>query len=279
MTDLPADITFQIDFNVQTVAAAIGVPISDAAIAAVFGINEGDLSAYLAEVQKGVESVAVELLSDEELSTALRRWPTARGQKVMMVGDSITTYRRGYARLFEAMLALARPGDDIYVTNVAQSGFTSTHGLELTYTQLLAQKPDWVFIKYGGNDCKQFGGPDASTLVPIGYYEENLRRMVLAFRKHADASVILITPTPVVEDVVNTLPDFLPMHMTWDNRNLAAYAEVVRRLGRELDTPVADFYSLFGAKPSSAYFLEDGLHPNPKGHRLMVQRLVKSIAQ
>ena len=53
----------------------------------------------------------------------------------MMVGDSITTYRYGYARLFATLLTLVRPDDTIQILNVAQSGFTSIHGLELTYTQ------------------------------------------------------------------------------------------------------------------------------------------------
>ena len=65
-------------------------------------------------------------------------------------------------------------------------------------------------------------------------YRQNIRKMATAFRQHADANVVLITPTPVVESIVNSLPDFVPMRMTWDNEicGVRRYHSQVRQRSR-----------------------------------------------
>lgn len=271
-------IAFQIDFNVAQVPAALGLPIPPAARAAMLGITEQEYLAYCEAVAQQVQETARRLLTETEIVRALSHWDLARGSKIMTIGDSITTYRYGYAELLRALLALTPPADEITLLNLGQSGYTSTHAREVTFTQFLAIQADWVLVMYGVNDCKQFGGTEARTLVSLREYAENMRAVVRAFYGQ-NAQIILLTPTPVVESLTNTLPDFQAMQMTWDNRHIAACADEIRALGREFELPCVDLMRVFGINPDPALYLPDGLHPNFAGQQLIVREVLRTVGQ
>ncbi len=276
-TYLPPETTFLIDFNLHWVPAALGLNVPPEAAAAMLGITPAAFLDYVSQAEAEVKRTAEELLAQPALQTALDRWSIRPGGVVLAVGDSITTYRYSYARLLEAMTSLRRPEADIRFVNVAQSGYTSTHGLENVYTQFLAHQPDAVLIKFGVNDCKQFGGPQAKTLVSPDEYRANLAGMVEAFLQHTPARPILLTPTPVVESITNHLPEFAAMRMTWSNAHLQACAEVVKNLAGRHGLPLVDLMSAFTLQPDPALYLPDGLHPNPAGQRLILEQLLHSL--
>jgi lysophospholipase L1-like esterase len=276
---LSPDAQFLIDFNLQMVPAALGLPVPTKAAAAMMDVDDAALADYIEQASQAVRRTAGQLLEKPAVGEAIDRWPVRVGSKLLMVGDSITTYRYGYARLLEALLALRRPADSIQVMNVAQSGYTSAHGLESTFTQFLALQPDWVFIKFGVNDCKQFGGPSARTLISLEEYRQNITAMAEAFRRYTSAQVVLLTPTPVIESVTNTLPDFHAMRMIWNNSNIAAFAENVRRIALAVGLPVVDLIDTFGMDPDPVLFLADGLHPGPAGHEIILEELLGVLAE
>ncbi len=275
---LPSETTFMIDFNLEWVAAAAMAPdVPPAAAAAMFGITEDELAAYSAYVQDQVDRTAAELLAENDIADGIDRLPVPRGGTVMAVGDSITTYRYSYAELLQAMIAARRPDDNIQFVNEGQAGYTSTHGLESTYTQFLAKQPDLVFVMFGVNDCKRLGGPEAGMLVSIDAYRDNTAAIVRAFVEHTLALPVLLTPTPVVESLVGTNADFSAMRLTWDNADIEACADVVRDVADQLGLPIVDLMSAFGPSPDPSLYLEDGVHPGPTGHRLIAQRVIREL--
>jgi lysophospholipase L1-like esterase len=275
--EIAPEIAFLIDFNLHWVPAALGFDVQPVAAAAMFNISEAQLLTYLAKVEQEVNGIAENFLAQPDLAQIIDRWSLPAGGKVMTIGDSITTYRYGYAPLLQAMLTQRRPADPIQFVNVAQSGYTSTHGLENTYTQFLVQQPDWVFIMFGVNDCKRFGSPPAKTLVSLNEYRANLASIVEGFVKHTSARPVLLTPAPVVEDVVNENPDFAAMRMTWDNTDIQACADVVRDLARQHQLPVVDLFNAFGSNPQPALYLADGLHPNALGQQLILKQVLQAV--
>ncbi|HSM56073.1 MAG TPA: GDSL-type esterase/lipase family protein [Candidatus Sulfomarinibacteraceae bacterium] len=274
---LPAGATFLIDFNLHNVPAAQGLEVPPAAQAAIFGADAATVATYRQAVQTQVQAVAQRLLAQEEMHAAFDAWPLAPGDTVLFLGDSITTYLYSYARLLQSMIAAHHEGKDITVINGAQSGYTSTHGLEETFTQHLPRRPQWVFIKYGVNDCKQFGDPQAKTLVSAAEYEANLCAMVDAFQAQ-DARVILLTPTPVVPAVLAENPDLQAMQLSWDNANLQAFAAIARTLAAEHHIPSVDLMAAFTPTPDPALYL-DGLHPSPDGQQLILKAVLQALGQ
>ncbi len=276
--NLPPETTFLIDFNLYWVPAALGLDVSPVAAAVMMDITEAEFLAYAAQAEAEVVRTAAALLDRPELRQAIDHLALPAGGTVLAVGDSITTYRYSYARLLAAMVARRRPADDIRFVNVAQSGYTTTHGLENTYTQFLAQQPDVVFIKFGVNDCKQFGGPAAKTLVSLEEYRANMAGMVEAFLNHTPARPVLLTPSPVVEDVVNHNPDFQAMRMTWSNADIQARADVLRELAAQHKLPLVDLVELLGHKPDPALYVADGLHPGPAGQIIILEAVLRTLA-
>jgi lysophospholipase L1-like esterase len=275
--DEPFEKTFMVDFNLHQVPAAIGLEVGSEAGAAILGMSQVAFEAYVTEVDTEVRSTAKRLLEKPELAQAIKHLELRDAGTLMTIGDSITTYRRGYAPILKAMLELHQPERRLGFVNVGQSGYTSTHGKELTFTQLLSQKPDLVTIKFGANDGKRFGSPKEPSLVSQNEYRENLDAMVRGFQNHTDARIVLLSPTPVIESVVNSSLDYQSMHMTWDNADIRAFGKVLQDIAQKRGLIFVDFYSIFGDTPNPTLYLEDGLHPSPSGHELMLSRLLMTL--
>ncbi|NLE45627.1 MAG: hypothetical protein GX620_12975 [Chloroflexi bacterium] len=265
---------FLIDFQLTSVPALVGLDVPSPAAASILGVREDDLRTYLSQAEQCVRSTATELLAQPELASVIDQWPVSAGGSVMTVGDSITIHRYGYAEILRRMFALRRPADEIHLVNVAQSGYTSADGLLNTYTQYLSYQPDWAFIMYGCNDCKRLDGN--RTLVSITEYRNNVADIVRAFQRHSAARIVLLTPTPVVEPMIDSDPDFQAARLRWDNRDLAACAQAVQELGNELDVPVIDTFSAI-SNPNPAVYVEDGLHPNAEGQRIISTYLIRAL--
>lgn len=260
---------FLIDFNVQDVAIALGVDIPLAAGAVILGVDADDMSAYIAEADTIVARTAASLLEADPAVKAMVSFLNSTG-RVMAIGDSITTYRYSYARLLKHLLPTSE------VINHGYSGYTSNQGLELTHTRFVQAQPDVVFIKYGVNDCKRFAGVEGRTLVTPDEYRGNLTGIVQAFKQHTDADVVLLTPTPVVSEIIANNPDFDRMYLTWDNADLARLATVVREVSDVQQTRFVDLHSIFGSDPSPELYLPDGLHPNSAGQKAILKAIANT---
>jgi lysophospholipase L1-like esterase len=228
-------------------------------------------------VDAGVRQTAKRLLEKPDLARALEHLDRVVAGTLMTVGDSITTYRRGYAPILKAMLELQKPERQLRFVNVGQSGYTSTHGKELTFTQLLSQQPDLVTIKFGANDSKHFGSPNEPSLVSEGEYRENIDAMVRGFQNHTKARIVLLSPTPVIESLVNSSLAYQAVHMTWDNADIRGFGAVLKDIAQKRGLSFVDLYSIFGDTPNKTLYLEDGLHPSPEGHELMLSKLLLTL--
>ena len=267
---LPKDKTWLIDFNLQDVAVTSGLPVPDEASAAILDVSVEDLRAYVAAAKGEVANAADELRTANPVVGQLIE--KLRGvRRVLAIGDSITTYRYSYARMLAHLMSGAE------CMNRGYSGYTSTHGLELTYTQFLALEPDLVFIMYGVNDCKIFGEPgkkSRKTLVSLEEFRVNMAAIVEAFRRHTRARIVLMTPTPVVVTTTNRLREFSKIHLSWQNHDLKARAQLCREVSAQFQTDFVDLYKAFGDVPDASLYLLDGLHPNIDGQ----QQILLTIA-
>jgi lysophospholipase L1-like esterase len=280
LTPLSADQAFQIDFNFQQVPSALAIDIPPEAAAAMLHISADQFNAYVASAAANCASIAEKLLSNASHCAAVQRLKVAKNgavSTVMTVGDSITTYRYGYAEILQALLKLVEPEKPVQFYNHGRSGYTSTHGLEHTYTQYLAQRPDWVFLKYGANDTKRFGKNPGKLLVSRDEYRANLSTIIDGFLS-VGAQVIVMTPTPVVEPIVNNNPDFQTWLMGWDNRDIQACADGLHDITAARGVPLIDLCALFSLTPDPALYLPDGLHPGPAGHALIIEQVLNQIS-
>lgn len=271
---LSADIQSFIDLNIHQVPRALGLGVPSIAGATILGVPVREFDEYLVSVEADVRVMACEMLDDADLAAAVDLFPVPAHGTIIAIGDSITSYRRGYVEILRSMLAVRRGADHIRVLNMAESGYTSTIGREIVHTICVAQRPNLVFVKLGVNDCKRFGDEGGRTLVSPGEYAENMAAIVVALKRHTEARVVLLTPTPVPEEIVNSYPDFVAMRMHIRNSDILSCAQALRSLAESEGVMLIDLFSLFGGEPEASLFRAEGLHPAPRGHRLMLDRIL-----
>ena len=276
--ELSPEVTFRIDFHTYRVPAAQGIDVPPAAAAAMLGITEAQFEHHAADAASRVKQMAGVLLSRQEIARAVERLPVPVGGTVMAVGDSITAYRCSYAELLAAMLPLRRPGDRLRLINAALSGYTSAQGLEYVYRYCLPQQPDLVFVMYGVNDSKHYGSSQARMLISNEDYRANMAAIIQAFNGYTSARLVLLTPAPVLEEVIAALPDFAARRLSWRNADLQERAGLVRRLAEDYSLPCVDLMAAFGPNPDPSFYLPDGLHLGPTGQQVILEQLLKAIS-
>ncbi|WP_409345849.1 SGNH/GDSL hydrolase family protein [Paenibacillus sp. MBLB4367] len=194
----------------------------------------------------------------------------SRGERIRYVvfGDSISCGGEAsrdalaYYNLFAEALRALFPAAEIEVVNRAVGGEGSTGALARLDNDVIALRPDLVSIGYGMND--QCRGESIRNGIPPREFEENIRRMVGAIEAGRTADTILITPC---------LSNPAWVHSSGD---LAIYADILKRIGRELDVGVADVHELWqrelrAGKSHASLLLNNINHPNDYGHRIYFQ--------
>jgi len=58
------------------------------------------------------------------------------------------------------------------------------------------------------------------------------------------------------------------------NYLVAQYAQVTRRVAKELGLPLAEVYEAFQRHPRRDELIPDGIHPDPRGQRLVADTVV-----
>jgi acyl-CoA thioesterase-1 len=180
--------------------------------------------------------------------------PAADVPRVVFLGDSLTA-GSGLAESesFPAVIAriLEDEGTPIQAANAGVSGDTSAGG-RARLRWVLKQKPDVVVVELGANDGLRGQ--------PVEGIEENLRAIVEGARA-VGAKVLLVGMR-------------LPPSLGRDYTN--AFEAIYPRLAEELDVPLVPFL-LEGVATVSALNLEDGLHPNARGHQKVAKTVVEHL--
>ena len=215
----------------------------------IFGIGYGGFAA-------AVNSRIVALLA-LVLCLAAAAGHAQSGQiKVAVLGDSLAA---GYGvkpdQAFTARLqaALHRQARNVTIFNHGVSGDTTAGGVE-RIDWMLADKPDIVLVELGGNDALR-GSDPAGT-------ERNLDAIITKL-KAAGVTVWLagmLAPR-------NYGPEYA-----------AQFDGLYKRLADKHGVPLYPFF-LDGVAQDPALNQADGIHPNPKGVDIVVERILPFITR
>lgn len=199
--------------------------------------------------------------------------------RIVVIGDStVATYRknrdgRWHIAGWGQFLADAMD-DSVTVLNHAAGGRSSSSFVwEGRWAKALADRPDYVLIQFGHNDCPGKGIRETD---PRTTYRDYLGKYVY-YARAAGAKPVLVTPM----ERRRFGPDgkLAP--------SLQAYADAMIAVGKEEDVPVVDLHAasveLFNrlgdagsAELSSS--AKDRTHFSEKGARTMVRLIVQRLA-
>ncbi len=195
-----------------------------------------------------------------------------RGQTIGFMGDSITAMGAapsGYVGL--VIYALKVEGVETIAIPAGVPGHTSANMRGRVEPQILSKGANWMTLSCGVNDVLMKSKGHG---VDLEAYKKNVAAMVEACQA-SNVRVVLMTPTPVGEDLGNE-----------NNRQLAEYVEFLRTYGKEKHLLVSDVNAAFQDclkrslsrdEKTGARLLADGIHPNQTGQTLMAKTLVLTL--
>ncbi len=176
--------------------------------------------------------------------------------KLAVLGDSLAAgYGVSPAQAIPARLeaALKKAGRNITVINHGVSGDTTAGGLERV-DWMLADKPDIVVVELGGNDALRALDPAAT--------ERNL-----------DAIITKLKAAGVTVWLAGMLAP-----RNFGSEYAQQFDGLFKRLADKHSVPLYPFF-LDGVAQDPALNQPDGIHPNPKGVDVIVERILPFVTK
>jgi len=195
--------------------------------------------------------------------------------KLAFVGDSITSANGGYVQILEFLLAECQLRE-LQLVNAGQHGFMTVDVIPRLYSDVIQHNPDGVFISLGINDCRH-SRRDNLPLISANDFRRNYSIIVQSFSR-LNIHVVALTTTPVVEDKANSYPEWAK-DVYWSSQVLKQYNEIIKEVGKAQGIPVIEIFSAFESMAEiERYFLDDGVHPNLAGHKVIALQVLKYLA-
>ena len=161
---------------------------------------------------------------------------------------------------------------NVKVINSGIGGDTSGGLLGRFYEDVVRHRPDVVLILGGTNDLWWD--------LDINLIQANIFTMACQAQYHNIAPIVGL-PLPLCMDNIQHQEMMAPI-AGWE-KSVHKLAELTKALAisaKESDIVCLDFYHPFfdaQGRVRANCFLEDGLHPNKEGHRLMAEKMVELL--
>jgi acyl-CoA thioesterase-1 len=179
---------------------------------------------------------------------------TAQSKTILFLGDSLTEgYQLAKEDAFPALVEveLKKKFSNIKVINGGVSGATTASGVK-RLGWYLKSRPDIIVLALGSNDGLRGLNLDQS--------EKNLSE-VIEKAKAANMKVLLVG---------------MKMPTNYGENYRKSFEKLFASLAKKYNIPLLPFL-LEGVGGKPALNLPDGIHPNPAGHKIMAQTVLKSL--
>ena len=208
------------------------------------------------------------------------------GQTLLFIGDSITDCGRrdastaplgcGYVKMLHNLFVIRQPASRIQIVNRGIGGNTAEDLFSRWHDDVIVERPDWLAIKIGINDCNRFlCDPVASAKQSPDAFRDYLTRC-LQMTRAALPSVKLLLITPF----------FLSRDRGTDpyrgrvSALIRQYQEAVRELAQSNGTLLLDSQAAFErvlAHRLPSEFSTDMVHINEAGALLLAEAVYEIL--
>lgn len=160
------------------------------------------------------------------------------------------------------------------VYNLGISGNTTSDLLKRFDIELEARKPNKIIFSIGNNDSV-FLTKEKCQMTQIEKFEENIKTLISKSRKQT-TDIIFTGLTPVDENKTTPIP--WAANKIYKNQYIEVYSEKIKKICKEEEVKFVDLYNKFIKLKNYKEILEDGLHPNSKGHQFMFEIIKQNLS-
>jgi len=203
------------------------------------------------------------------------------GQKLLFIGDSITDcerrgaerpYGNGYVSLFIELQRWMFPETRVEYVNMGISGNTILDLKNRWAEDVLREKPDWLSVMIGINDCYHF--LTGAREVGPAEFRSNYDFVLSQTRERTKAQLLLIDPFYISAD--------RPSPPTGIFKLLPEYISTVHDMAKKHKARLARTQDLFQEHlkhTPAAFFCPEPVHPFRSGHLFIALEVMKVLTE
>ena len=200
------------------------------------------------------------------------------GQKIVMIGDSITDagrreaeppYGTGYMTLVRSFVNALHPELDLTWVNRGIGGDTVRHLAERWVGDVLDEQPDVLTVMIGINDVWRRFGDSPLEAVPADEYQSSLVTLLRSVTETRETALYVGSPYMIEADGSD------PMRAAMD-----VYGGLAREVAEEVGATYIDVQAAFDrvlACSESADWAHDRIHPNQPGHAVIALEFLRAF--
>jgi len=207
------------------------------------------------------------------------------GVKLVVLGDSITkgdNVEPGerFTSLVEKELS-EKLGKRLTIINSGVNADITALAIHRLRRDVIDHKPNYAVIMFGVNDAGYYRPetpetPGDTPRVSAEDFRSYLNSMADKIAA-GGAQVFFATPVPMSKHYwLADLPQYVENGL---NYIVDEYARIVRDVAEERSAVLVDVHKAFSNRPQTGDYIPDGIHPDPRGHRLIADVYVKTLAK
>jgi lysophospholipase L1-like esterase len=232
-------------------------------VAAALHINPATLADYRRTFADSRAATVKTLLTDPDFTRTLDRLPFKPGDRVAVLGDSMSADALSWANLLRDVLDATH--HDVEVINQSVTGRTTAEAIT-AFPALLAERPTIILILLGVNDARRYANIAGIRVASANETRRNLSALREMAALEAGTTAILITPPPAAPT------DRPSTRSLWKTTDLDQLAAIVR----DIDKHAVELRS--GATPPPGFWLADGVHPSAAGQVQILRTVIAGLA-
>jgi acyl-CoA thioesterase I len=225
-----------------------------------------------------------------------------RKYSYLVSGDSISRgvvydeERGKYAVLERGYVSLVQEKLGGIVRNASRFGNTLLRGISRLGRDIAKDRPDIVFLEYGGNDC-DFAWPEVAAhpdtahepQTDLTLFEDTLTETIASLKAEGIVPALMNLPPldaesfikwvsgsdPLVEGSIMKWLGSVTKIYWWQER----YSASIVRVAESTDTAWIDVRGAFLRRADfGSLICRDGIHPNERGHELIAQTIIDYVS-
>jgi len=178
-----------------------------------------------------------------------------------IVWGAVDPEHSGWVGRLRSFLELKR-NFEIDVYNLGVSGDTTTDLLERFEVECKAREPNIILISIGINDA-QYINNESNPRTSLKDFRNNIQK-VIKIAQRFTPQIIFVGFNPIDES--KTMPIPWSPEKYYTNENVKKYNDMVKLVNKENNLLFIEIFEEW-MKVDYRNLLEDGLHPNSKGHQ------------